>query len=44
MRDVFGQDATLRQVTEAVDIRREKPGINNKMEWGNTNLPRLAIE
>ena len=44
VRDVYGQDATLRQVTEAVDIRREKPAINNKMEWGNTNLPRLTIE
>ena len=37
VRYVFGQDATLRQVTETVDTRREKPGINNKMEWGNTN-------
>ena len=44
VRDVFGQDATLRQIAEAVDIRRDKPEINNKMEWGNTNLPRLTIE
>ena len=44
MRDVFGQDATLRQVTKAVEIRREKPGMKNSFEWGNNNIPRLAIE
>ena len=36
-------DATLRQVTEAIDIRKEG-SINNKMEWGHVDLPRLTIE
>ena len=40
---VFGEDTTPRQVTEAIEIRREG-SINNKMEWGHTDLPRLAIE
>ena len=44
VRDVFGQDATLRQITEAVDIRRESASINNKMEWGNSNLPSLVVQ
>ena len=44
VRDVFGSDATLRQVTEAVDIRRECSGMNNKGEWGHTSLPRLVME
>ena len=43
VRQVFGEDTTLRQVTEAIEIRREG-SINNKMEWGHTDLPRLAIE
>ena len=43
IRQVFGEDTTLRQVTEAIEIRREG-SINNKMEWGHTDLPRLAIE
>ena len=34
---------TLKQVTEAMDIRREG-NTNNKMEGGHTELPRLAIE
>ena len=44
VRNVYGQDATLRQIAEAVDIRREGASINNKTEWNNTNLPRLAVE
>ena len=44
VRSVYGQDATLRQIAEAVDIRREGASINNKTEWNNTNLPRLAVE
>jgi len=44
VRDVFGSDAALGQVTEAVDIRRESSGMNNKGEWGDTSLPRLVME
>ena len=43
VRQVFGEDTTLRQITEAIDIRREG-SINNTMEWGHTDLPRLTIE
>ena len=41
--DIFGNDATLRQITEATDIRRERARMNNQLEWGNFNLPKLAI-
>ena len=44
VRGVYGQDATLRQIAEAVDIRREGAKINNKTEWNSINLPRLAVE
>jgi len=44
VREVFGKDATLRQISEAVDIRREKAGMNNKFEWGHTSLPKLGWE
>ena len=44
VRDVYGQDATMRQIAEAVDIRRELASINNKMEWGNLNLPRIVVQ
>ena len=44
VRDIFGEDATLRQVSEAVDIKREKAEINSKQEWGHTGLPRLVLE
>ena len=44
IRNVYGQDATLRQIAEAVDIRREGASINNKTEWNSINLPRLAVE
>ena len=44
VRDMFGEDATLRQVSEAVDIKREKAEINSKQEWGHTGLPRLVLE
>ena len=43
VKQVFGEDTNLRQITEAIDIRREG-SINNKMEWGHTDLPRLTIE
>ena len=41
VRNVFGKDAPLRQVTESIDIKRD---LNNKMEQGHTELPRLAVE
>ena len=44
VREIFGRDATLRQITEAVDIKRERAQMNNKLEWGNFNLPKLAVE
>ena len=44
VRSVYGQDATLRQIAEAVDIRREGARINNKTEWNNINLPRLVVQ
>ena len=44
VRQVFGGDATLRQITEAVDIRRENSQINNKKEWGHLDLPRIRVE
>ena len=44
VRTVYGQDATLRQIAEAVDIRREGARINNKTEWNNINLPRLVVQ
>ena len=34
-------DPTLRQITEAVNIREKKPDLNNKEEWGNSNVPRI---
>ena len=43
VREIFGSDATLRQITEAVDIKRERARMNNKQEWGNFNLPKLGI-
>jgi len=44
VRDIFGEDATLRQVSEAVDIKRERAEINSKQEWGHTGLLRLVLE
>ena len=45
VRDVFGSDATLRQVTEAIYIRRECSGMNIEGEWRHTNLhSRLVME
>ena len=43
VRQVFGRDATLRQLTEAIDIKREDNLINNKTEWNHTSLPRLGV-
>ena len=44
VRGVYGNDASMRQITEAVDIRRERAGINNKMEWGHARMPRIIME
>ena len=33
-------DAMLRQITEAVNIRENVPDLNNKEEWGNSNVPK----
>ena len=35
-----GNDATLRQVTEAVLIKELNPELNTKEEWGNSNALR----
>ena len=43
VKQIFGSDATLRQISEAVGIKREAAKMNNKLEWGNFNLPKLAI-
>ena len=43
VKQIFGNDATLRQVTEAIDIKREENAINNKTEWNHTSLPRLGV-
>ena len=43
MKQIFGNDATLRQVTEAMDIKREENAINNKTEWNHTNLSTLGL-
>ena len=43
VRQVFGNDATLRQLTESIDIKREDNAINNKTEWNHTSLPRLGV-
>merc|ERR1711963_1287974 len=43
VRQVFGNDATLRQLTESIDIKREDNTINNKTEWNHTSLPRLGV-
>merc|ERR1712121_341854 len=42
VRQVFGNDATLRQLTESIDIKKEDNAINNKTEWNHTSLPRLG--
>jgi len=44
VREVFGSDATMRQVSEAIDIRREGSSMNGKGEWNHTSLPRLVVD
>ena len=44
IRKVFGEDATMRQITEAITIKNENPQINSKEEWGHLDLPRIRIE
>ena len=43
VKNIYGQDATLRQKAEAVDIR-EGTSINKKTEWNSINLPGLTVE
>ncbi len=38
------KDPMLRQVTEAILIHAEKPTLNAKEEWGNSNIPRNRFE
>ena len=40
----FPDDPAMRQATEAVSIRRNKPSLNTKMEWTNKPKPRSAEE
>ena len=40
----FPDDPAMRQATEAVSIRCNKPSLNNKMEWTNEPKPRSAEE
>ena len=37
-------DPTSRQINEAVRIKEEKPDLNAKDEWGNSNAPRKTAE
>ena len=42
VRKGFRGDATLRQITEALDIKHEMPTINQNEEWeGPLRLPQL---
>jgi hypothetical protein len=43
--NVFGDDAMLRQVTEAVLISRTQSSrlINNKNEWNHVSIPRAVV-
>lgn len=43
--NVFGHDAMLRQITEAVLINKSQSDklINNKSEWNYVSIPRVAI-
>ena len=44
VRKGFRGDATLRQITEALDIKHEMPTINQKEEWaGPLRLPQLEV-
>ena len=40
---VFGGDALLRQVSEAVQIREESGQMNRKQEWRQIQLPHLGL-
>ena len=45
VRKGFRGDATLRQITEALDIKYETPEINQKDEWkGPLRLPQLGVD
>ena len=40
---VFGGDALLRQVSEAVQIREESGQMNRQQEWRQIQLPHLGL-
>ena len=40
---VFGDDALLRQVSEAVQIREESGQMNRQQEWRQIQLPHLGL-
>ena len=44
VRGVYGNDATMRKIIESVYIRGERAGINNKIEWEHTRMPRIIME
>ena len=45
VRKAFRGDATLRQITESLNIRQEAPRMNGKEEWsGPLRLPQINID
>ena len=40
---VYGGDALLRQVSEAVKIKETKGQMNRQEEWKQIQLPRLGL-
>ena len=40
---IFGGDALMRQVSEAVEIRNTKGQMNRQDEWRQIQLPRLCL-
>ena len=44
VRKRFRGDATLRQITEALDIKHEMPTINQKEKWAESlRLPQFEV-
>ena len=45
VRKAFRGDATLRQITESLNIRQEVPRMNGKEEWsGPLRFPQINID
>ena len=40
---VFGGDALIRQVSEAIEIRETEGQMNRQEEWRQIQLPRLGL-